>query len=45
MFAAMETSAVNDYRVKDLLTMETYLLSTLTRYGIGKDFEMRELEE
>lgn len=43
-FMILEPCPGNDFRVKDLLTLETYLLSHLTRYGIGKDFEMRELE-
>lgn len=33
-----------DFDVKDLHTLEKYRLKDLTRYGKGKDFEIRELE-
>ncbi len=33
-----------DFKVKDLHTMERYLLKDLIRYGKGKDFELRDLE-
>jgi hypothetical protein len=31
------------YVVKDLLTLEVYVLNDLVQYGIGKDFELEEL--
>jgi len=36
--------ANGDLRVKDLITLERYLLLDLVRYGKGEDFEIRELE-
>jgi len=33
-----------DFKVKDLHTMERYLLKDLIKYGKGKDFELRDLE-
>ena len=34
-----------DFRVKDTLTLERYHLKELIRYGKGKDFEIREVED
>ncbi|HEV8515849.1 MAG TPA: hypothetical protein VGQ59_21355 [Cyclobacteriaceae bacterium] len=34
----------NDFAVKDLLTLERYRLKDLYKFGKGKDFEIRELE-
>ena len=34
----------NDFAVKDLLTLERYQLKDLFKFGKGKDFEIRELE-
>ncbi|MCK6617246.1 MAG: hypothetical protein L6Q51_06355 [Cyclobacteriaceae bacterium] len=36
--------ANGDFRVKDLHTLEQFLLQDLIRYGKGKDFEIREME-
>lgn len=33
-----------DFRVKDIHTLERYLLKDLIRYGKGPDFEIRELD-
>lgn len=33
----------HDFKVKDLLTLERYLLKDLIKYGKGQDFEIREL--
>jgi hypothetical protein len=33
-----------DFKVKDLTTLERFLLMDLIRYGKGNDFEIRELE-
>ena len=33
-----------DLKVKDLFTLERYLLKDLIKYGKGNDFEIRELE-
>lgn len=35
----------HDFEVKDLLTLERYLLKDLIKYGKGQDFEIRELFE
>lgn len=35
--------ANRDLEVKDLFTLERYLLKDLIKYGKGKDFEIREL--
>ncbi len=31
-----------DFKVKDLNTLERYLLKETVKYGMGKDFELRE---
>lgn len=36
--------ANGDFKVKDLLTLERYLLMDLVRYGKGDDFLLEELE-
>jgi len=43
-FMVLEAHAKDDFKIKDLLTMEIYPLSHLTRYGMGNDFEIRELD-
>ncbi len=43
-FMVLEASGEKDFVVKDLLTLEIYKLSHLIRYGIGNDFELRELD-
>lgn len=42
-FEIMEVLHPIDFVVKDLTTLETFRLSDLTRYGKGKDFEIRDL--
>jgi hypothetical protein len=40
----IEHTLINgDFKVKDLLTLERYLLTDLIRFGKGNDFEIREL--
>lgn len=34
-----------DFKVKDLTTLERYLLKDTVKFGIGKDFEIRELTQ
>ncbi|MCW5912057.1 MAG: hypothetical protein KIT62_13365 [Cyclobacteriaceae bacterium] len=34
-----------DFKVKDLHTLERYLLKDTIRFGTGKDFEIREIEK
>jgi hypothetical protein len=36
--------ANGDFKVKDLHTMERYLLKDTYKFGKGKDFEIRELD-
>ena len=36
--------ANGDFNVKDIHTLERYLLKETIKYGKGKDFEMREFE-
>ena len=36
--------ANGDFKVKDLHTLERYLLKDIIKFGKGKDFEIRELE-
>lgn len=33
-----------DFKVKDLNTLERYLLKDAIKFGTGKDFEIREIE-
>lgn len=33
-----------DFKVKDLLTLEKYLLKDLIKYGKGKDYTLEEIE-
>ena len=44
-FAILSFKGPSDALLKDLYTLETYLLSDLTRYGRGKDYSLDELEE
>ncbi|MBL7848564.1 MAG: hypothetical protein JNL40_13930 [Cyclobacteriaceae bacterium] len=38
-----EAIGKGDFKVKDIHTLEHYRLSEITRYGKGKDFEIRDL--
>ena len=42
-FVLMEVVGRNDYRLKDIFSMEDYLMSDLIQYGKGDDFELREI--
>lgn len=42
-FFVLETIGVNDYKIKDLLTLEIYRFHNLIQYGIGEDFELYEI--
>lgn len=33
----------DDFKVRDLHTLERYLLKDVVKFGTGKDFELREL--
>jgi hypothetical protein len=37
--------ANGDFEVKDIHTLERFLLKDLIRFGRGPDFEVREIEE
>jgi hypothetical protein len=45
VFQVMEKTADNDFRVKDLHTLESYMISDLIRYGKGKDYDFYEMEK
>ncbi|WP_425391185.1 hypothetical protein [Ekhidna sp.] len=42
-FMLLEVVGRNDYKLKDLFSMEKYLMSELIQYGKGEDFELREI--
>ena len=42
-FQVMEMPEEGVYKVKDLNTLDTYLLQDLVKYGKGKDFDLDEL--
>jgi hypothetical protein len=43
-FTVLEVIDDHDYLIKDLLSMESYLYSRLTRYGLGNDFDLYEID-
>lgn len=42
-FEVMEFLNDNNFKLKDINTLEYYELSELTAFGKGKDFEIREI--
>jgi hypothetical protein len=40
----IEKILVNDFKVKDIHTLERFLLKDVLKFGKGKDFEIRELD-
>lgn len=42
-FQVMEIAEENVYRVKDLNTLDLFLLHELYKYGKGRDFDLEEL--
>ena len=42
-FLVMQTEGRNNFKIKDLLSLETSLFGDLIQYGIGEDFELYEL--
>lgn len=42
-FLVLEAEGRNNFRIKDLLTLEIYLFGELIQYGIGEDFELFEI--
>lgn len=43
-FVIEDILANGDFKVKDIHTLEAYLLKDLIRYGKGPDFEIREAD-
>jgi len=41
-FEIMEVVSNEEFRLKDLHTLEEYFMSDLVRFGRGKDFSIRE---
>jgi hypothetical protein len=42
-FEVLEAYEGDNFRVKDLLTLEEFYLKDLILYGYGKDFELEEV--
>lgn len=42
-FEILEVLHPQDFKLKDINTLEYYQMSELTQYGKGEDFEIREL--
>ena len=44
-FQIENITSQGDFKVKDLHTLERYLIQDILKFGKGKDFEIRELHE
>lgn len=42
-FTVLEVLIQNDFRLKDLNSLEEYKLQDLIRFGKGKDYDLQEL--
>lgn len=42
-FSLIEVVGRNDYKLRDIHTLEYYMMGDLTRFGKGEDFELREI--
>lgn len=42
-FTLLEVVGKNDYKLRDLYSLEDYLMSDLIKYGQGDDFELQEI--
>ena len=42
-FTVMDILGGQEFKLKDLYTLEEYHMSDLTKFGKGEDFEIREL--
>lgn len=42
-FTLIEVTNNNDYLLKDLITLDQYKMSDLTKFGKGRDFELRKI--
>jgi len=43
-FIVMKVTTKGEYYVKDLYSLEEYILDDVLKYGVGKDFSLIELE-
>ena len=43
-FIVLESIGADDFRIKDLLSLEIYTFNGLIRYGIGPDFVLHEID-
>jgi hypothetical protein len=43
-FLVLETSGQEDFKIKDLLSLELYSFNELIRFGKGEDFELYEID-
>ncbi len=43
-FVVLEGLGVNNYKLKDLTSLEIYTLDDLTRYGKSDDFDLYEIK-
>ena len=43
-FLVLETEGRNNFKIRDLLSLETSLFGDLIQYGIGADFELYEIQ-
>lgn len=43
-FIVMKVTTQGEYTVKDLYSLEEYILDDVLKYGVGKDFSLIELE-
>jgi hypothetical protein len=42
-FTVLATDGHNDFKIKDLLSLEVFRFGDLIQYGIGPDFELFEI--
>jgi len=42
-FQLIEVTNRNNYKLKDLTSLEFYFMSDLIKFGRGEDFELREI--
>lgn len=42
-FSVLETAGIDDFKIKDLLSLEIYPFCKLIEYGLGEDFELYEI--
>ena len=42
-FEVLEKTAENDFKIKDLNTLETYHFQDLVKYGMAENYELHEI--